>query len=58
MPRRPAHIVQSDIARIIRAAKQEGATEIEVQISVSGTASVIIRLDSKNKIILEEEIIL
>jgi hypothetical protein len=30
MSRRPAHITQADIARAIRAAKQEGAAEVEV----------------------------
>ena len=32
MSRRPARITQAEIARAIRAAKQEGATEIEVRI--------------------------
>jgi DNA-binding XRE family transcriptional regulator len=31
MSRRPAHITQADIARAIRAAKQTGAAEVEVQ---------------------------
>jgi hypothetical protein len=56
MPRRPANVLQADIARIIRAARQEHVDEVEIRLS--GQASVIIRLDSKNKIISEEEIIL
>jgi hypothetical protein len=31
MPRRPAAITQADVARAIRAAKQTGAVEVEVQ---------------------------
>jgi hypothetical protein len=42
MPRRPAYITQADVARCIRAAKQAGATEVEVK--VDGQASIIIRL--------------
>jgi hypothetical protein len=40
--RRPAHITQADIARVIRAAKHEGATEVEVR--MPGGACFIIRL--------------
>ena len=32
MPRRPAHITQADVARVIRAAKQEGVREVEVRL--------------------------
>jgi hypothetical protein len=32
MPRRPAQITQVDVARIIRAAKQAGASEVVVKI--------------------------
>ena len=32
MPRRPAQITQADVARIIRAAKQAGATEVVVPV--------------------------
>ena len=42
MSRRPARITQAEIARAIRAAKQEGATEIEVRIK--DQASIVIRL--------------
>jgi hypothetical protein len=41
MPRRPAHITQADVARIIRAAKQAGASEVVVKI---GEQSVIVKL--------------
>lgn len=41
MPRRPAHILQADVARVIRAAKQAGASEVEVKV---GDQSVIVRL--------------
>lgn len=32
VPRRPAQIVQADAARVIRAAKQAGAAEVEVKV--------------------------
>src|SRR5262249_36926063 len=41
MPRRPAHITQADVARVIRAAKQEGVREIEVRV---GAASIVMRI--------------
>lgn len=41
MPRRAAQITQAEIARIIRAAKQAGASEVVVKV---GTQSVIVRL--------------
>ena len=31
MPRRPAQVTQADVARVIRAAEQEGVREIEVR---------------------------
>lgn len=42
MPRRPANITQADVARAIRAAKQEGAAEVEVR--MGGQSSILIRL--------------
>jgi hypothetical protein len=42
MPRRPATVLQADIARVIRAAKQEGATEVVVKV---GEASITVRLE-------------
>jgi hypothetical protein len=44
MSRRPAHITQADIARAIRAAKQAGASEIELRIG--DRDAIIIRLSS------------
>ncbi len=41
MPRRAAQITQAEVARIIRAAKQAGASEVVVKI---GERSVIVRL--------------
>ena len=41
--RRPAQITQSEVARIIRAAKQTGAVSVAVRIGEQ--ASVVIRLD-------------
>jgi len=43
MSRRPAEITQADVARAIRAAKQAGAAEVEVQV---GKARIIVRLTS------------
>ncbi len=40
MPRRPASIVQSDIARIIRAAKQAGACEVSSATDSAVVASI------------------
>ena len=58
MPRRSATITQADIARAIRAAKQTGATEIEVRIG--DQSSIIIRLSTGDEKPLEpaEEIVL
>jgi hypothetical protein len=41
MPRRPAQVTQADIARVIRAAKQAGAAEVEIKIGVE--QSIIVR---------------
>jgi hypothetical protein len=43
MSRRPAIITQANVARVIRAAKQTGAREIELRL---GSACVLIRLTS------------
>lgn len=40
MSRRPATILQADVARIIRAAKQTGAAEVEVRVGKDTTAVV------------------
>jgi hypothetical protein len=42
MPRRAAVITQADVARVIRAAKQAGAEEVEVRIGQQ--ASILIRI--------------
>jgi len=59
MSRRPAVIIQADVARIIRAAKQAGATEVIVRV---GEQSVIVRLtpstDAYKVLATPEEIIL
>jgi hypothetical protein len=52
MPRRPAQITQADVARIIRAAKQAGASEVVVKI---GEQSVIIRLSTSETKVLEPD---
>jgi hypothetical protein len=44
MPRRSAAITQADVARVIRAAKQSGAVEVEVR--VGEQSSIVIRLNS------------
>ncbi len=41
MSRRPAHITQADVARVIRAARQTGAAEVEVKFE--GKASIVVR---------------
>jgi hypothetical protein len=41
MPRRPATVTQADIARAIRAAKQEGAAVVEVQ--RDGTIKILLQ---------------
>ncbi len=41
MPRRPASVTQADIARAIRAAKKEGAAEVEVRV---GEATMVVRI--------------
>jgi hypothetical protein len=42
MSRRPANVTQADIARAIRAAKQTGASEVEVRIGERD--AIIIRI--------------
>ena len=52
MPRRPAQITQADVARIIRAAKQAGASEVVVKI---GEQSVIVKLSTSQTEALEPD---
>ena len=47
MSRRPAHITQADIARAIRAAKQEGATEVEVRVGDNATITIRITAETR-----------
>jgi hypothetical protein len=42
MSRRAASFTQADVARVIRAAKKEGAAEVEVQ---AGTTRIVVRLE-------------
>jgi hypothetical protein len=42
MARRPANVTQADIARAIRAAKQAGASEVEIRIG--DRDAIIIRI--------------
>lgn len=44
MPRRAAYLTQADVARVIRAAKQVGAAQVEVKIS--DQATIVVRLQS------------
>jgi hypothetical protein len=57
MSRRPATITQAEVARIIRAAKQAGASEVVVKI---GDQSVVVRLStpSEKPIEFDGEVIL
>lgn len=47
---RPATITQADVARVIRAAKKAGASEVEVRV---GGASVVVRLSTGKEEALE-----
>jgi 2-iminoacetate synthase ThiH len=50
--RRPATVTQADLARIIRAAKQAGASEVIIQL---GEQSVVVRLSTGDAKVLEPE---
>jgi hypothetical protein len=52
MGRRPASFTQADIARAIRAAKQEGAAEVEVR---RGDVVIVIRITPSTPETLEPE---
>jgi hypothetical protein len=60
MSRRRATVDQASIARAIRAAKQEGAAEIEVHVGDRGTIIIRLNPSTGKQITLEEsgEIIL
>jgi len=55
--RRPATITQAEVARVIRAAKQAGASEVAVKI---GDQSVVVRLSTATEkpIEIDGEVIL
>jgi hypothetical protein len=44
--RRPASFIQADVARILRAAKQVGASSVEVKV---GDTTVVVSLDETTK---------
>jgi DNA-binding MarR family transcriptional regulator len=52
MARRPANITQADVARAIRAAKQAGATEVEIR--TGDRSTIVIRLSTGAERALEE----
>lgn len=54
MPRRPAHITQADIARAIRAAKQAGASEVEVRIGERDAIIIRIAPSTADNVPLEQ----
>jgi hypothetical protein len=59
MPRRPAQITQAEVARILRAAKQAGASEVVVPV---GERNVVVKLGhstgSEKALEIDEEIVL
>jgi hypothetical protein len=54
MSRRPATITQADIARVIRAAKQAGASEIEIRIGDNKAIVIRITPSTGEKAALED----
>jgi hypothetical protein len=54
MSRRAANITQADVARVIRAAKQAGASEVEIRIG--GRDAIVIRItpSTGEKVALEQ----
>jgi len=52
MPRRSATITQADVRRVIRAAKQAGASEVEVRLG--NQAQIIVRLFTSEATALEK----
>jgi hypothetical protein len=43
MPRRPAHVTETDVARAVRAARKTGAHSVEI--NVGKQATITIRID-------------
>jgi len=56
MTNRPARITQSEINRVVRAAKKAGATEIEVKLDSHGPWVKIV-LSSDNPVAESEDIV-
>ena len=54
MPRRPAIITPADVARVIRAAKQEGAAEVEIYVGEQLKMVIRINQSISDKIALAE----
>jgi hypothetical protein len=54
MSRRPANITQADIARVIRAAKQTGANEVEIRIGDRDAIIVRLAPSTGDKVALEQ----
>jgi hypothetical protein len=54
MPRRAASITQADVARVIRAAKQAGASEVEIRIGDRDAIIVRIKPSTGEKAPLEQ----
>lgn len=44
MARKGASITQADVARIIRAARQEGVAAVELKLNGDGEATIVLRL--------------
>jgi hypothetical protein len=54
MSRRPAALTQADVARVIRAAKQAGAAEVEVRVGEHSRIIIRISPSTGEKISVEE----
>jgi hypothetical protein len=54
MSRRPASVTQADIARALRAAKQAGASEVEIRISDRDAIIIRIGPSTGEKVALEQ----
>jgi hypothetical protein len=52
--RRPASITQADVARAIRAAKQAGAAEVEIQMADRSKIIIRINLSTADNVALED----
>lgn len=58
MSRTPAKITQADVARIIRAAKQAGASEVDVKIDGETVATVKLFIEVNVTLAPSKEIVL